>query len=50
MERDAIEQDEFDADFAEQGEVEFDEVDAEESSMEIEELAERVRAARLCGA
>jgi hypothetical protein len=50
MKRDAIETDEYEADFAAQGEVEFEETEAEDSEHDMDLLLERVKAARFCGA
>ena len=45
-----LELEDLEADFAAQGEAEFDEADEADSALEMEALVERVKAARCCGA
>ena len=50
MDHNLIETDEFDEDFAQGGEVEYEELEAEDESEQVEQLDALVRAARLAGA
>jgi hypothetical protein len=50
MNFDYSEADEYDADFAAAGPIEFDEIDEGDAAIEDELLAARIQAARDCGA
>ena len=50
MDRDAIEQEGFEQDFAAAGELEYEEVEWNETELDMELLVSRVQAARMCGA